>query len=60
MYVVTTSHNYIGACIDSIMQDWFKLNLEDPSHVITMYSSYTLYYIFYANHWCCTDMEAVL
>ena len=37
MHVVTTSHNYIGTCIDSIMQDCFKLNLEDPSCVMTTY-----------------------
>ena len=49
MHVVTTSHNYIGACIDSIMQDCFKLNLEDPSHVMTMYAALLT-----------TDVEAVL
>ena len=35
MHVVTTSHNYVGKCIDSITQDCFKLNLEDPSGAMT-------------------------
>ena len=36
---VVTSHNYTGTCIDSIIQDCFKLNLEDPSRVMTMYAA---------------------
>ena len=39
MHVVTTSHNYVGTCINSIMQDHFKLNLEDPSRVMTTYAA---------------------
>ena len=39
MHVVTTSHKYIGTCIDSITHHCFKLNLEDPSYVTTTYAA---------------------
>ena len=38
MHVVTTSHNYVGTCIDSVTQDCFKLNLEDPNRATTTYA----------------------